>query len=268
MLIDTHCHLNFKAFNKDLNQVIERAKQDGVEKIILPGAKIASSRKAIDISKRFESCYAAIGIHPHHSSEVASLGLDTIKTTLQDLAEEKKVIAIGEIGIDYYQYKDYPPLSETDKAIQKELFITQLKISHTLNLPVIIHCRDAHDDLFEIINSYISYNTHVLTGVFHCFGGNTHHLNKALELGFFIGFDGNCTYPENEALRELIKHTPPERLVIETDSPYLTPLPFRRSRNEPAYIVYIASEVARIHNKTIDYISEITTHNALKLFRF
>ena len=120
----------------------------------------------------------------------------------------------------------------------------------------------------EILESYVSYNNHKLSGVFHCFAGKNRHLIRALELGFFIGYDGNITYPENDTLRDLVSNTPLESLLLETDSPFLTPIPFRKTRNEPAHLVYIASEVAKIHNKTIDYISEITSHNALKLFRF
>lgn len=268
MYIDTHCHLNFKAFNKDLDQVIARAEDEGVEKIVLPGAKLDSSQKAIDISQKFASCYAAIGIHPHHSKELSQLGLKSIIASLTDMAKAHKVVAIGEIGIDYYQYKDYPPLSVTDKQTQKELFISQLKIAHILNLPVIIHCREAHDDLFEILDSCISYNNHTLTGVCHCFGGDKNHLKKALEFGLFIGFDGNCTYSENQALRDLVKETPLERLVIETDAPFLAPVPYRKTRNEPSYLKYIASEVAKIHQKDTETISQITAHNALGLFGF
>lgn len=268
MMIDTHCHLNFKAFNKDLGQVIDRATKEGVEKIVLPGAKISSSRKAADISQKYSTCYAAVGIHPHHSSEVTTFGLNTINTTLHDLAKEKEVVAIGEIGIDYHQYKDYPPISDSDKKTQTELFVSQLKIAHEVDLPVIIHCRDAHDDLFEILKSYISYKNHLLSGVCHCFGGDKNHLKQALELGLFIGFDGNCTYAENQTLRDLIEETPLHRLVLETDSPFLTPVPFRKTRNEPSYLKYIVSEVAKIHQKSRETISQITTHNALELFGF
>lgn len=268
MLIDTHCHLNFKAFDKDLDKVIERAETAGIEKIVIPGAKIDSSRKAINISQKYNTCFAAVGIHPHHSSEVSILGLNTIHNTLHELTKEKKIVSIGEIGIDYYHYKNYPPLSEFDKKSQQELFITQLKVAQAVKLPVIIHCRQAHEDLFEILKSYISYNDYLLTGVFHCFGGNTKYLKKALELGFFVGFDGNCTYQENIILKNLIKETPLERLVLETDSPFLTPVAFRKSRNEPSYLKYIAAEIARIHGISYELLSEITFHNALKLFRF
>lgn len=263
MLIDTHAHLNFKAFNKDLPDVIERAQKKGVEKIIIPGAKIDSSYEAVKIAATYPSCYAAVAIHPHHIQEFVELGTKKVKEELQLLCKNKKIVAIGEIGLDYYQYRNSPPVSISDKESQKELFLLQLQIAFDLDLPAIIHCRNAHDDLLDIIKQY----NNKAKGVFHCFGGEEKHLQEVLKLGFYVGFDGNITYPENKNMKNLVKLTPLSKLLLETDSPYLTPLPFRGRRNEPAYITYITKEIAEIHQRSIEKIAEITSRNALNLFK-
>ncbi len=267
MLIDTHCHLNFKAFKKDLPEVIDRATKADIAKIIIPGAKPDSSQKAVEIAQKYDSCFAAVGIHPHHTNEFVELGAKKVKGELQILGKNKKVVAIGEIGLDYYQYKDYPPITEDDKNLQKELLMLQMGIAQKAHLPIIFHCRNAHDDQLELINHYLKSTGRKITGVFHCFGGEQKHLEEVLKLGFYIGFDGNITYPENQTLKALVKSTPLERLLLETDSPFLTPQPFRGSRNEPAYITYIAKEVAEIHQINIGEVLEITSHNALNLFK-
>lgn len=260
MLIDTHAHLNFKAFNKDLEAVLNRAKEAGIGKIIIPGAKIDSSQKAVEITQNYEGCFAAVGIHPHHAEEFMRLGKPAIEEELQRLITNKKVVAVGEIGLDYHKYKDHPPISEAMKTEQKELLLLQIDIAQQANLPIIFHCRDAHNDQLDIIKD------RQLTGVFHCFAGEKKHLEKILSLGFFVGFDGNVTYPENKNLQDLVRYTPPDRLLLETDAPFLTPIPDRGKRNEPAYLIHTASFVAQIHKIPIDNLTEITTASALKLF--
>lgn len=266
MLIDTHCHLNFKAFNKDLPKVIKRAKDANVEKIIIPGTKLDSSKQAIKIAQEYPSCFAAVGIHPHHMNEFIEKGIEVVKKELTQLTTQPKVVALGEIGLDYYQYKNYPPISETDKKKQKELLITQIKIAQKKNLPVIIHCQKAHDDLLDLLDNYIKTSKKSLSGVFHCFAGNKSHLNKVLNLGFFVGFDGNITYPENKHLRKLIRLIPLNRLLLETDAPFLTPIPHRSKRNEPLYLPFIALKIAEIKKETLERVAEITSSNATKLF--
>ena len=264
MLVDTHAHLNFKAFDKDVSEVIRRAKKSSVNKIIVPGAKIDSSKKAGQIAEKYPGVYAAVGIHPHHVHEFTENGRNVINT-LNRLAKHNKVVAIGEIGLDYYRYKNYPEITRDEISAQKKLFILQMKIAELFNLPVIIHCRNAHDDLFEILDKILTNTKFTHSGVFHCFGGNLIHLNKALEIGFFIGFDGNITYG-NLRLRELVKATPLHRIVLESDSPYLAPVPCRGSRNEPANLPYIASCVSDIHNRNLEEIVKTTTQNAMSLF--
>lgn len=270
MLIDTHAHLNFKAFKKDLDDVINRAKESGIEKIIIPGAKINSSKKAIEISQKYASCFAAVGIHPHHAYEYTSL-LDSkevrsARDNLESLVRERKVVAVGEIGLDYHEYKDYPPISEENKKQQKELLILQINLAQETNLPIIFHCRNAYDDQLEIITHYSKSTVKQIIGVFHCFSGEKNHLEKILSLGFYIGFDGNITYRENSILQDLVKYTPLDRLLLETDSPFLAPIKHRGSRNEPSYLPLIVSFIASLHKKKISQISEITSGSALKLF--
>lgn len=267
MLIDTHAHLNFKAFNKDLDEVINRAKNAGVKKIIIPGARIDSSKKAVEISRAYDLCFATIGIHPHHTDDFVNLGKATIEEELKKIIVDKKVVAVGEIGLDYHEYKGYPPITEEIKNQQKELLILQIEIAIKFNLPIIFHCRDAHDDQLKLIGNYIKSTNKHIKGVFHCFGGRIEHLKKVLAMGFYIGFDGNITYPENKKLQDLVKNTSTNRLLLETDSPFLTPFPFRNQRNEPAYLTHTASFVTKILEISKEEIAKITTGNALKLFR-
>ncbi|MBI3379500.1 TatD family hydrolase [Candidatus Gottesmanbacteria bacterium] len=267
MFIDTHAHLNFKAFNKNLEEVIDRAKKAGIDKIIIPGAKIGSSRKAVEISQKYDDCFAAIGIHPHHVDEFIDLGESNIEEELNLFIKNKKTVAIGEIGLDYHVYKDYSPVSRENKKHQKELLILQIEIATEFNLPIIFHCRDAHDDQLELIQSYIQTGEKNIKAVFHCFGGEKKHLEKVLNLGFYVGFDGNVTYPENKNLHDLVKYTPIDRLLLETDSPFLTPLPLRGKLNEPANLIHTVEFTSQIHNISIQELGSITTKNALELFK-
>lgn len=267
MLIDTHCHLNFKAFEKDIDEVINRAKNAGVKKFIIPGAKIDSSRIAVEIAQEYDSCFAAVGIHPHHISEFMEFGTAKVVSEITKLIIDKAVVAIGEIGMDYHEYKGYPPVDRKTKNLQKELLLLQIDIAQKHSLPIIFHCRDAHDDQLELIENYIKYGGKQITGVFHCFGGEKRHLQKVLEMGFYVGFDGNITYPQNKNLQELVRLTPPDKLLLETDSPYLTPIPLRGQRNEPANLIHTASFTASIKQISPKKLAEITTRNALKLFK-
>ena len=266
MLIDTHAHLNFKAFKKDLSEVIKRANNVGVIKIIIPGAKLDSSIEAVKIAQTYPSCYAAVGIHPHHIQEFVNTEKTTFTSKLRELATNKKVVAIGEIGLDYHQYSNYPPVSPKNKKNQEVLFLLQISIAQEKNLPVIIHCRRAYDDIIRIIKSYIIDSKKGLKAVFHCFSGEKKHLRYVLNMGFYIGFDGNITYGENSILQDLVKYTPLDRLLLETDSPFLAPIKHRGSRNEPSYLPLIVSFIASLHKKKMSQISEITSGSALKLF--
>jgi TatD DNase family protein len=265
MFIDTHCHLNFSAFDKDLDDVIKKAKESGVAKIIIPGAKIDSSEKAAGIANIYEGIFAAVGLHPHHIDEYIVSGKKTISEKLAILISNKKIVAIGEAGLDYYQYKGCPVISEDIKEKQKELLFVQLKIAVENNLPVILHSRNSHNDLINLIEEFI-INHGKLTGVFHCFTGEKKHLKKIIDLGFYVGFDGNITYPENNKLREIVSIAPLDRLLLETDSPYLTPNPYRNKRNEPSYLINTAEFIASLHNVSLKIIERRTNQNAINLF--
>lgn len=262
-MIDTHCHLNFKAFDKDLDSVVRRFIEEGGEELIVVGAKTDSSEKAIKIASKYPKCWATAGIHPHHLDSITSL--EQTQIDLEKLVNEKKVVAVGETGLDYYHYKNYPHLNNKQKENQQELFRIHLTVASKYKLPVIIHCREAQSDLLNILTHFLK--TNCLTGVLHCFSGDLDYLNSILSLGFYIGFDGNITYPENEDLRLLVKKTPLKKLLIETDAPYLTPLPHRGKRNEPAYLNYTIHEIAKIKKETENSVINITSQNARLLFK-
>lgn len=271
-MIDTHAHLNFSSFNKDVHDVVRRFEEEGGEYINVVGAKTDSSIKAVEIAKNNSCCYATIGIHPHHIDSVVDF--DKTYEELSHLAVQPKVIAIGETGIDYYNYKNSPAINSEQKEKQKQLFLLHLTLAHEMKLPLVIHCRNARldsarlaqENLLTIINDFMK--SHCITGVFHCFDGSIDYLETVLSLGFFIGFDGNITYKENSHLRELINKTPLTSLLLETDSPYLTPIPFRGSRNEPSYLRFTAQTVSKIKKEKIEKIIEQTNQNAKLLFGF
>lgn len=267
MLIDTHAHLNFKAFKKDLNQVLKRAHEAGVEKIIVVGTDLKTSQKAIELAQRYECLYASVGIHPHHLN---NLDKNKLEEKLVNLANKKKVVAIGETGLDYHQYQNskYGKIKITKKVkdLQKNLFALHLKLAGQLDLPLIIHCRQALDDLLDALT--LKANTLKRKGVFHCFEGNKINLNKVLALGFFLGFDGNVTYKSDIHLRDLVKEAPVERLLLETDSPFLTPEPLRGTRNEPKNIKLVVKALVDLKNISFKKLEEKTTHNSYSLFKF
>lgn len=276
MLIDTHCHLNFHAFEKDLDDVVRRAEEAGVEKIIIPGTDPSSSKKAIEIAQTYESCYGAVGIHPHHTKDANLVINDDMRHQLKELLTQPKVLAAGEIGLDYHVYKNskYESNDITDeyKDKQKQLLTLQLELALELNKPVIFHCRDAHDDMIQTISTFsrkgspAANSVKPARGVFHCFGGSTQQLELILTMGYYIGFDGNITYSRN--WKKIVAATPLERIVLETDAPFLTPVPHRGTRNEPSYLPLVAQAVADAHGKSVSEVIHLSTQNAISLFGF
>lgn len=264
-MIDTHCHLNFKSYKKDYKEVYERAIAGGVEKMVVVGASLHSSKRAVELAQELEGCYATIGIHPHHQKELKQFGNEELKKQLRELIQSKKVIAVGETGLDYYTYKNYPLVTQEEKEEQKVLLTLHLELAKEFNLPVIFHCREAMTDMLGFLVRWFE-PSNFLRGVFHCFGGNSYDLKKVLDLGFYVGFDGNITYKDNEALRKLVLETPLDRLLLETDAPFLTPEPHRGTRNEPAYTALIAQEVARAKGIPIEEVARQTTDNTVALF--
>lgn len=283
-MIDTHAHLDDKQFDSDRDEVIQRAFKNGVEKIINVGAGLGSSQRSVELAENplrqladgGENIFAAIGLHPHYFNEYKNKSFDKIEE-LKKLLKREKVIAIGEIGLDYFSH-DGKIISAQEKELQKKGFVFQLDLARELNLPVIVHCRaskenpdDAYKDLFEIILSASAVadqiqNTNL---VFHCYGGNLEFTKKLLQHeNIHFSFTGNITYAKTGVeILEAIKIIPMGRIMLETDCPYLAPVPMRGKRNEPAYVSYVAEKIAEIKQISVENVLEITTKNAEKFFR-
>ncbi len=252
MLIDTHAHLEMREFNDDREDVIKRAREAGVEYIVTIGTTIESSRDAVMLADKYDFIYAAIGIHPHEVRDI----LHPAYEILRHFAQHKKVVAYGEIGLDYH----YEHSSRTD---QKRKFRDMLREARELELPVIIHDRDAHEDTMQILSEEWSPD---LGGVMHCFSGDAAMAERLIEMGFSLSIAGPVTFPKAEALREVVRQIPIEHLLIETDSPYLAPQPVRGKRNEPAYVRHTAEAIAKIKGLSFDDVARITSFNAMQLF--
>lgn len=246
---DTHCHLNHPDFASDVAQVWNRAREAGVRYAIVVGYDLVSSESAVQVAAQFEGCWASVGIHPHDALQYNENAL----SRLQQLTSQPRVVALGEIGLDYYRN-----LSPAD--VQQRAFEEQLQLAVQLRLPVVIHCRDAYDHLLEIVSRY------PLRGVLHCFSGDLHHAQRAVEIGWYLGIGGVVTFKNAHTLREVVQQTPMENLLLETDAPYLAPMPYRGKRNEPAYIPLIAQMVASLKNLPIEELATVTTQNAHRLF--
>lgn len=259
MLIDTHAHLNFQVFEKDFGKVLKQSQEAGVTKIINVGTDFDSSQKAVKLTQKNNCLWASVGIHPHHTEKY--LNLNEISKKLEKLSKNPKVVAIGECGLDYHPGKN-GQISDPEK--QKKLFLLQLKLSQNLALPVIIHCRDAHDDILKVLSLF--GNPSSLKGVFHCFSGNEAFLKKVLALGFYIGFDGNLTFKNAKSLQKIAQEAPLKRILLETDSPYLSPEPKRGLRNMPANVKIIATFLAQLKETSFENIAKITSQNAKKVF--
>ncbi len=263
-MFDVHCHLNFKAFEKVVDEVVKKAFEAGVTKIINVGAQLSSSKRAVELAKKHKNLYATVGIHPHHADKLE----DGWEKEFKELAKNPKVVAIGECGMDFYNYDSN---GTVDHKLQEELFVKQIEISYKLKLPLQIHNRHAGNHIIEILLAHKSYLLNP-PGMFHCFSGDIELLKSALQLGFYIGFDGNITYKglakgETTALSDLVKFTPIDKILTETDSPYLSPEPHRGSRNEPSYAILVASRIAEIKGVSLEEIKEKTTENAKFLFK-
>jgi TatD DNase family protein len=267
VLTDTHCHLDAEAFQADRSAVIERAVKAGVGRMLSPGVNVESSAECVRIAAAHPAVFAAVGIHPTDGGALAPDSLERIR----QLATQPKVIAIGEIGLDYYWVHE-----PEQQARQRELLRSQLHIAAGLDKPVILHCREKGDaasgpcidDLLTILSQWLHAAPSRLAypGVLHSFSGSQAAARKALELGFFIGVTGPVTYTNAAARRELVSSLPLDHLLIETDSPYLAPQPYRGQRNEPAYVTHIADKIAAIHSRPLEDVAAVTTENAARLF--
>ncbi len=251
MIIDTHAHLDFPDFKDDIDDVIKRAEEVGIEYIINVGTSVGTSEKSIALAEKYNHIYASVGIHPNAASTVS--GEDWSR--LEVLAGENKVVAIGETGLDYYR-------DRSKKEDQKRLFHQHMELAEKHNLPVIIHNREASSDCLEIVRNYSGR----VRGVIHCFAGSRDDAKAFLELGFHISFAGPITFPKAENLREALKAVPVEKLLLETDCPFLAPQPKRGKRNEPSFLQYTIPALAELYKLSVDDIERITSLSALNLF--
>ncbi len=260
MLIDTHCHLDSPEFRHEIASVLGRAKNAGVEKVINVGVDQKSSKNSIDLARRYPEIYAAIGIHPDEANE---LNIET-RGALLEMAGHEKVVAIGEVGLDYYylkrssKYAHYP-----NREQQMFCFEQMLDLALETNLPVIIHSREADTDLLAILKSYSGS----IRGVVHCFSGDYDFAEKILDMGFAISFTGNITFKNNLAIAEVIRRIPIAAMMVETDAPLLSPEPYRGKRNEPAYVLEVARKIADIKKISLAEVELETTKKARKLFK-
>ncbi|WP_342495884.1 TatD family hydrolase [Bacillus sp. FSL K6-0994] len=253
MLFDTHAHLNAEQYNKDLEQVIERAKSEKVEKIVVVGFDRPTITRAMELIEEYDFIYAAIGWHPVDAIDMTDEDLAWIK----DLSQHEKVVAIGEMGLDYYWDK-------SPKDVQKEVFRRQIALAKEVKLPIVIHNRDATEDVVTILKEEGAAE---VGGIMHCFTGSLETAKECMEMNFYISFGGPVTFKNAKKPKEVVKEIPSDKLLIETDCPYLTPVPFRGKRNEPSYVKYIAEQIAELREISFEELAELTTKNAKKVFR-
>ena len=250
MYFDTHAHYDSGAFNADRFEILDSMPDAKVGLIVNPGCDLESSKTAIELAERFDFVYAAVGWHPEDMDKLT----DKAFAELERLAEHPKCLAIGEIGLDYYW-------DDTHKAEQKELFKRQIELAIRLNKPVIVHDREAHGDSLEIIRDYSE-----LRGVFHCFSGSVEMASELLKRGWYLGFDGPITYKNARKAIEVLEFCPLDKIVIETDSPYLTPVPNRGKRNDSRQLEFVVNKIAEIKGINADEVENITFENGKKLF--
>jgi TatD DNase family protein len=250
-LVDSHCHLDDKQFDPDRNEVIERALEAGVERMMAigTGSGPPDLEAALRLARQHGFIYATVGVHPHDASKATP---ETF-AAMEALAAESKVLAIGEIGLDYHY--DFSP-----RGVQRNVFIEQLKLAGRAGKPIVIHTREAWDDTLLVLREHWSGS-----GIMHCFSGGSAEARQALDLGFYLSFGGVLTFPKADALREAARLAPEDRLLIETDAPYLAPVPKRGKRNEPAFMVETARRLAAVRGAAPEHIAEVTTANFERL---
>lgn len=258
-MIDTHCHLNLDTYAEDLDAVISEAQQLHMTHIIIPGIDLQNCQQALDLSARYAIIYCAVGVHPNSTEHFSANTLAAVR----QLAICPKVVAIGEIGLDYYWDK-------SPRQQQAQAFEAQLELASELELPVIIHSRDAHEDVLTMLERWVPSLPPSLRdrpGVLHSFSAAPDIAQRALALGFYLGFTGPITYKKADELRSIAAQTPLERILVETDGPFLTPEPFRGKRNKPSYTSYMIDRLAALHNLSVERMDQITSENAMRLFR-
>ncbi len=250
MLIDTHAHLTMSQFG-DLEEVLKRAKEAGVEYIINAAFDLESSKKSLELAGRYPNIFACAGIHPHNAGELDESSLSELSALLKN----KKTLAVGETGLDFYN-------NEVPEAVQTKAFVKQIEISRDSGLPLVLHGRSAPDKMLEVLNSEAKGQK----AVFHCFSQDSAYAKKVLDLGYYISFTGVITFKNAHSMREVVKTVPLERMMIETDCPYLAPQKFRGQRNEPAYVRYVAEMIAEVKKINKEEVEAKTTETAIEFF--
>ncbi|PKN36141.1 MAG: hydrolase TatD [Deltaproteobacteria bacterium HGW-Deltaproteobacteria-19] len=251
MLIDSHAHLEMRDFDPDREEVVRRAVENGITVMVTVGTNLRDCRKAVAIAAKFREVYAAIGIHPHDAS---GIDVETYRM-IRKLAAEPKVVAYGEIGLDFFR-------NRSPREVQLRRFAEQLDLAAELNLPVIIHDREAHRETLKTLRSWTGKKPVII----HCFSGDAVMMEECVSRGYYISIAGPVTYPKNDKLAEVVRLTPLERLLVETDCPYLTPQAHRGKRNEPAHVLYTARRVAEIRGLSLEEVAEATSRNARQVF--
>lgn len=252
MLIDSHAHLTDRKLMSDLQGVLERAAEAELEAIVTVGADPADNRAVAKLVADTPRIFGTVGVHPHDAKVVT----EDVLAEMAELATAERIVAIGETGLDFYR-----DLSPRDR--QEIVFAQQIQLARELDLPLVVHSRDAHERTMAILERESGGE---VRGVMHCFSGDRAIADRVLELGMYIGIAGPVTYPNARGLREVVRHVPLERLLVETDCPYLTPQKYRGKRNEPAYVMYVAEAVAEVRERSFDEVARMTTENAKKLF--
>ena len=255
MIVDTHIHLDDERYTDDLDEVINRAKEGGVQKFIIPGADPKTLKRAVEIAQDYDDVYFAVGIHPYDAKNYD-------EDFLKEYIAHEKCVAVGECGLDYYRLEGSDEEKELEKKLQKDVFISQIKLAKEYKKPLIVHIRDASSDSKDLL---LNYDAGDVGGVLHCYNANEELLSLA-ESGFYFGIGGVVTFKNAKKLINVLPKIPQDKLLIETDGPYLTPTPHRGERNEPFYTTFIASKISELLDTTTDEVESLTTSNALKLF--
>ena len=253
MLFDSHAHLNDARFDEDREALIQKLQEEHVDLVLNPGADIETSISSVELANKYDFIYAAVGVHPHDVKDLDDTAIDTLRKLA---TENEKVVAIGEIGLDYY-YDNSP------REVQKEWFIKQIELANELKLPIIIHDRDAHGDTFEIIKKYKSPE---IGCVLHCYSGNIELAREYVKMGCYISLSGTVTFKNNKKTKEVAREIPLDRLFIETDSPYMAPTPHRGKRNDPSLVQFVADTIAVEKGVSYETVCEATKENAKKFF--
>lgn len=254
MLFDTHAHYDDEKFDNDRAQAIGRAVENGVSLIVNASSDVETSKKSIELAQQYEFIYAAVGIHPHEVEGIKEADLEQLKELSGNC---KKVVAIGEIGLDYY-YDTAP------RHLQREWFARQINTAREIGLPIIVHNRDSHQDAMDIIKAEKASD---VGGVFHCYSGSLEMARELIKLNFYIAVGGVVTFKNARRIAEVVSYVPEDRLLIETDCPYLAPEPFRGKRNESSYIINVARKIAEIRNTSFENVASFTTENGKRLFK-